>query len=243
MSDPVLDPIQRRLPDGGPVYVETPPDIEKFTGTVAEPWNTVSACLFVLIVLLWIWRLRGRYRDHVFLTACLPLLLAGGIGGVLFHGRRTSFAFFLLDVIPIYLLGLSVMIWIWVRLGPRWHHLIGFVAVLGFLQMFAQLRLPRQWAINVSYASLALMVLLPVVLALVRTRFFQGGWVVTALICFALAWVCRIADTTRPPLLTMGTHWLWHLFGAATTAALSVYVYHIEQVSLRSASTGSGHVG
>ena len=40
----------------------------------------------------------------------LPLLLVGGIGGTLYHGLRSSKANFLLDVIPIYLLGLIVTI-------------------------------------------------------------------------------------------------------------------------------------
>jgi hypothetical protein len=35
----------------------------------------------------------------------------------------------------------------------------------------------------------------------------------------------------------MGTHWLWHVFGASTTWALSIYVYHIEGMKLRNQPT------
>ncbi len=223
-----------RMPDGGPIYVETPANLEQYEGLVAEPWNTASALLFIILALAWAWRLRGHYREHVFLTICLPILTAGGIGGVLFHGTRRHHAYFLLDVIPIYFLGLCVSIWLWIRLGPKLRHLLGVIALLAFLQLTALWRLPTHWAINVSYASLALIIVIPVILALVRTRFRHAGWIYTSLACFGIAWACRIADATiRPPLLSMGTHWLWHVFGAATTAALSVYVYRIERIKLR----------
>jgi hypothetical protein len=230
MSDPVV----ARLRDGGPTYVETPPDLDHYPGLAAEPWNAASALLFVLIAAGWAWALRGRYRQHPFLTMCLPILATGGIGGVLFHGLRLYRAFFLMDVIPIFLLGLCVTLWLWVRLGPKFRHLLGVVVLLALFQMLALFQLPTHWAINVSYASLAALVLLPLALALVRTHFRHAGWVYTALACFVLAWICRIADATvRPPPLPMGTHWLWHTFGALTTAALSAYVYYIEGVPLR----------
>lgn len=233
MADEFNDPINQRLSDGGPLYVETPPDFDNYPYLIAEPWNTCSAMLFVVIPVVWFFLLRGRYRDHAFLTMCLPILATGGVGGVLFHGLRRYKAFFLMDVVPIYLLGLVVTVWLWIRLGPRLHHLLGAIALLALLQMTAHLRLPTAWAINVSYASLALLILVPLAVALLRTRFRQAGWIYTSLACFAIAWTCRISDTIRPPIFVMGTHWLWHTFGALTTLTLSIYIFHIEKVPLR----------
>ena len=85
------------MPDGGPRYKETPKD--PWSVPVAEPLNAVTASLFVFIVLAWAVRLRGRYRQFTFITACMPILLAGGIGGTLYHAFRTQRSYFLLDVI------------------------------------------------------------------------------------------------------------------------------------------------
>ncbi len=240
MPDPVSEPNHHRLPDGGPTYVETPADLANFDGIVAEPWNTASAALFVVIPLVWAWVLRGRYRQRPFLTICLPILAAGGVGGVLFHGLRRFNAFFLLDVVPIYVLGFAVSIWLWIRLSPKLHHLLGMMAVLGVIQLTAHFRLPAHWAINISYASIALIVLIPLAAALIRTHFRDWGWIATAMACFALAWLCRLADATvQPPLMPMGTHWLWHTFGALTTAAVSVYIYRIEGTPLHQVRNNS----
>lgn len=232
MPDPAADPIPQRMPDGGPIYLETPNDLANFDGIVAEPWNTASAALFVVIPMIWTWVLRGRYRQRPFLSSCLPILFAGALGGVLFHGTRRSVTFRYLDFMTIYFLGAAMSIWLWIRLGPRLRHLLGMMAVVGVIQATAHLGLPMHWSINISYALLALIVLVPIALALIRTRFRHGGWVSTALVCFAIAWICRATDDTRPPLLPMGTHWLWHAFGAVTTAAMSVFIYRIEGMSM-----------
>jgi hypothetical protein len=222
--------------DGGPIYVETPAEIrahQEFPGTVAEPWNAATAFLFVVIVIFWVARLRGRLARYPFLALSLPLLLVGGVGGTLYHGLRTWKGYFLMDVIPIYLLGLIVTIYWWIRLGPRFHHLLSMLVVLGILQVLGMWQLPTAWAINLSYATLAMLILAPLSLVLLRTRFKRSGWVATAFVAFGIAWFCRIADYWDPPLLPMGTHWLWHTFGAITTAALTEYVFLIEGVSLR----------
>ena len=224
--------------DGGPRYVETPSDLNHFSGLVAEPWNTGSAILFIIVAICWALALRGRYRDHPFLTMCLPILATGGVGGVLYHGLRAYRLFFLMDVIPIYILGLTVTIWLWIRLGPKFVHLVGLIGLLALLQLCALFQLPRQWAINVSYGSLAILILTPVVLALVRTRFRYAGWVYTSLACFAIAWIFRISDTEyQPPLLPMGTHWLWHVFAGLTTCLWALSILCLSHRRHRAAET------
>src|SRR5262245_41699770 len=139
MPDPTIT-VDRpeRAPDKGPLYTETPVELktgQPFTGGIAEPWNSATAFLFVLIVVYWIVRLRGRLKNYPFLMVALPLLFVGGVGGTLYHGLRCWVGFFLLDVVPIYLLGLIVSVYWWIRLGPRLHHLLVMLVVLGILQL------------------------------------------------------------------------------------------------------------
>jgi len=231
-----IDAKPERGLDRGPLYTETPQeirDLQPFSGSVAEPWNTVTASFFVVIVLVWIVRLRGRYSQYPFLLVTLPILLVGGIGGTLYHGSRSWVGYFLMDVVPINILGLAVSVYLWIRLGPKLRHFFAMLIVLSLIMLTGQFTLPKVWAINLSYAGLALIILVPIVLCLIRTRGRHAGWIVTALVSFVIAWFFRLADVLDPPLLPMGTHWLWHTFGALTTAALSEYVYRIEGVSLK----------
>lgn len=235
-----------RLADGGPIYKESPPDPAALTaGSIAEPWNTVTAFLFVVIVAVWAYRLRRNYRQHLFVTACLPVLFAGGIGGTLYHMHRSRFAYFLLDVLPIMALGLAAGVYLAVRLGRHagWQRvglailaavggylLLNEVIFRGLLTTFAG---NPHMVVNISYASLAAVLLIPLVIVLVRTRFRHGGLVLAALASFAIAWLMRLADNTMMTAdLPMGTHWLWHVFGAVTTVAIMEYFHRLEVETL-----------
>jgi hypothetical protein len=197
----------------------------------------IAAGIAVLIAAVWLVRLRGRYRHYPFLMCCLPILLVGGIGGTLYHAFRTERIYLLLDVIPISLLGAAGSIYLTIRLGRhfgRWRVLgasIGLVVCYIFVNevMFRTFRPSHpNLMLNLSYASLALILALPLLVVLVRTRFRHIGWVIGATLSFAIAWFCRLVDNTPVVDLRMGTHWLWHVFGAVTTYAMTEYFFLIE---------------
>ena len=224
-----------RLPDGGPRYLETPADPSLPAPFVAEPYNAVTASFFVLIACFWIGRLAGRYRRFPFLVCCLPILLAGGVGGTLYHAFRTRRAYLMLDVIPIQLLGLAGSVYLAVRLGRRFGRkrvaaisailLVAFVFVNGLLRLVPN-DIPTL-RISLNYASLAAILLIPVVITLVRSRFAHAGFVWAGLASFAIALFFRFVDPYSP--LPMGTHWLWHTFGAICTAFVVEYFYRVER--------------
>ncbi|MGL6072743.1 MAG: hypothetical protein ACRC8S_01150 [Fimbriiglobus sp.] len=234
---------QNRLPDGGPRYAETPvnPYLAE-AGRIAEPWNTVTASFFVFIVGYWLWRVGRRWRQYPFVISCLPILLAGGIGGTLYHATRTQRAYFLLDVIPISLLGFAGAVYLVVRLASSLGVikvlsvtlglLLTYLAVNGLLFQAIRFENPNM-RVNLSYASLAVIILIPVAAVLVRTRFRYGAFVGTALVSFAIAWLCRLVDNTGISELPMGTHWLWHSFGALTTQLMIVYFAKLAETELK----------
>jgi hypothetical protein len=163
----------------------------------------------------------------------MPILLAGGIGGTLYHATRLSRFFFLLDVVPISALGLAGAVFMAIRYwGGRGWWFVPAVAVFyaAVNRLFFAVIMPanNQLAINLSYASLAVVVLIPIGLVLHRTRFRYGGWVVAGVISFAIAWFFRLVDRKIATELAMGSHWLWHTFGAITTALIIEYFYLVE---------------
>lgn len=222
------------LHDGGPRYTETPLDpYAPNAPLIAEPWNAATATLFVVIAVAWLVRLRGRYDRYPFMVCCLPVLLVGGIGGTLYHAFRTQKLYLFLDVAPIQILGVAGAVFLAVRMWGKhgWLYLAGAVMVyFGMSMLLFALIMPRnqQLAISLNYASLATMILLPMALLLIRTRFRHARWVLAGLVSFAIAFFFRIADGNIRPYMPMGCHWIWHLFGAAATALILEFFYRVE---------------
>jgi hypothetical protein len=215
--------------DGGPIYTET--DLSK---TIVEPWNAGSALLFIGIVAYWAWQLRGRLNQFTFLAWCLPILLIGGIGGTIYHAFRIHMVWLVMDFMPILILCLASSIYLWRYALPKklfWFVVPPFI-LLSFVSRFLLMRLglPMPIIINSGYALLALTIVVPVVLVLVRTNWRNGGWIASAFVAFVLAVGFRLVDPEA--WLPFGTHWLWHVFGAVSAHSMIGYLYAFKQDKL-----------
>ena len=209
---------QTVLPDGGPVYAET-----NLAHKVVEPWNALSAFLFVLIVVYWAFRLKGKYRQHKFLAFVIPLLAIGGIGGTIYHAFRYSEIFLLMDWVPILMICLSAGFYFLMKSLGSWKPAVLVTLGVFLLERLVFVVFAPRIAVNASYILLAAFVLLPTWLMLHKKRYFQGKYVGFALLAFVAAIFFRIAD--RWEWLPMGTHFLWHTFGALACTMMLQYMY------------------
>ncbi len=224
-------------PAHGPLYVETDP-----ARLIVEPWNALSAGLFLLLVCYWAFRIRHDVRGHLFLAVALPILLVGGVGGTIYHAFRGAAVWLAMDWMPIVILCFAFGVYLWARIWRYWPLTILAIPVT-FLGVRAGFHyMPVAVAINISYSVMALFILVPAAAVLIRTRFRHGGWVLAAGVFFGLAIVSRMVDgwlvdrlragAAREELallsvLPMGTHFLWHVFGVVATHCGIAYVYRL----------------
>src|SRR5262249_45834404 len=153
----------------------------------------------------WLWRLRGRYRRHAFLSGCLPLLAAGGVGGTLYHAFRRSYFLYMLDVVPITLLAVAVSLYLWIKLARRWWYLLPVLPPYLAAGAIPRAEMSHR-VINACYVILALLMLLPTLLVLRLNQFRGSGWIVTAILVFFIALGFRVMDVAwRIEWLPMGT--------------------------------------
>lgn len=220
-------PIQTMPPDGGMPYTET-----NMAHLFPEPFNAVTAVLFLLIAIFWTVKIKGNFKQHPFLTYCLVLLYIGGIGGTIYHSFRQWPVFIMMDWLPIMLLCVSAGIYFLAK-RTKWYYAL--VMVLGYFLVQMSLRRlftgsNQHFFINVNYALLAAMVLLPVLSYLMYTKWKAGKWVGFAFLAFILALTFRIVD--KWALLSFGTHFLWHSFGAIATYCMFNYIYLTQKKQL-----------
>lgn len=216
------------LPDGAGYYAETNPDY-----FVMEPYNAVSSLAFLIPVIYFMIKLRGRNKKFIFLTYCMPLLFIGGIGSTIFHAFRISPVFLLLDVLPIALLTLSVSVYFWIKiLKQKWLVFI-MVPAFVFMRYLVFIHYRTTMAVNISYLFTGMMIFVPGIIFLHKTKYQFSGKLIGAVLLFLLALFFRRFDFEGLVLLPMGTHWLWHISCAAGAFLLGDYLYNLKIEQLK----------
>lgn len=209
-------------PDGGSLYAET-----NMQHLFPEPFNTFTSCFFLFIAIYWTVKIWGKSKEHTFLSGAVILLYIGGIGGTIYHGLRQWGFFIMMDWLPIMLLCVSAGVFFLAKL-TRWYYAVGLVVLYIAFQYYARQQMSDgnlQLFININYAVLAGIVLLPVTGYLMGTSFKNGRWVLFALLAFIFALTFRVAD--KWSWLREGTHFLWHTFGAVAAFCMFKYIYLI----------------
>ncbi|WP_017733538.1 hypothetical protein [Nafulsella turpanensis] len=223
--------ITTQLPtDGGTIYRETIPGGDY----LAEPWNAISSLSILLPAVYWAWKLRGRYREYPFITFCIPLLFLGGLGSTLFHALRNSRLLLLLDVTPTAILMLSLAIYFWVKILPKWWWVIPIVAASLLWRFWARYYLPLDLAINITYAVTGSLIFIPTIILLYRTRMAHSSFIIVSAVFFITSLIFRKLDSWEQDVLPMGTHFLWHIFSGVGAFFLAEYLY---KVHLKDAET------
>ncbi|MCF8364689.1 MAG: ceramidase [Bacteroidales bacterium] len=217
-----------RLADGGSLYFET-----DFDHWFVEPWNAFSSLTFLIPVFYLLWKLRGHHREYAFLIFwAAPLMAIGGLGSTIYHAFRASQFFLFMDFVPIALLTISVSIYLWLKVLPHWLWVVLIILVSVGLRFIAFAIFSGSARINTSYFLTGMMIFIPSIIFLLRTRFYEIKNLTFGATFLALALFFRYADDFSPPLLPNGTHWLWHVSTSVGAIFLAAYLAKITKISL-----------
>lgn len=212
-----------KIPEYGPLYKET--DMSQF---IVEPWSTFSNFLFTILIVYWFVKIWNQKKEYRFLFFSLFIVAISNIGGIIYHAKRDALFWLLLDALPIMILALSVGIYFWIKIKAKWY-VWGASILLPFALVFLAhsiFKIPDQVAPNIGYTAMAITIITPVILFLFKTKFQYSMWFFASVVGFGISIFFRIIDLeSNISFLPMGTHWLWHTFGAFSTHFLIMYIY------------------
>jgi len=229
-KDPEWLKYHATMVDTGPLYTET-----EFGHVIVEPWNAVTSLAFLIPAIYWLWRVRFDFRRYPILVICGVLLFVGGMGSTLFHAFRSSRALIVMDFLPMGLACLCMSGYFWYRvLYQKWYWVASILVPTLVLRQSLFDWLNHHNAINVSYFLTGTMIFLPLLLRLIQTHWKGLLDVAVALLCFASALFFRQIDAWHPPVISIGTHFLWHLLGAWGSFHLARHLYKAEESNHKS---------
>ncbi len=206
--------------DSGPIYQET------MAGRLpVEPFNTYSNILFLFILIYFSLKVYKDYKNHRFLAWSLPVLFTGFVGGTVYHATRSHDMWMYMDWLPIVILCLAVSVYYTVKLRISRRKRLLLAMLILFLVFGVQLiPLSGHVKTSVGYIATVLGLLLPIVTYFLTTKLYHWGYVLLAFLSFGLAISFRILDNFLY-IFPMGTHWLWHIFGALSVFFLINFIY------------------
>lgn len=206
--------------DSGPIYQET------LAGRLpVEPFNTFSNIFFLMIILYFSFKVYANYSKHRFLAWSLPVLFLGFIGGTVYHATRSHDIWMFMDWLPIVILCLSVSLYYIFQLHISKLAKVIFTLTVLFLVLGVQfVPLPQHENTSIGYIATAIGILLPIVTYLISNKSIFWSYVLLAFLSFGVAITFRVLDNIIY-ILPMGTHWLWHTFGALSVFFLMNFIY------------------
>lgn len=212
------------IPDGGPLYAET-----NLNNILVEPWNAISSLVYLIPAFYCFVWINRRFKYYSFLTMAAILLTLGGIGSTVYHAFRSSTVFLALDVLPIQLLTLLTIIYFWLRLfRKRWIAILILLVFAG-VKTLLYYTTSGSYGVNLAYFLNGVMMFLPIVLYLGRTRFKNWNYIILSILFFAVSLYCRHADLHFVEYMYMGSHWLWHVFSAVGSGFLGYYLFSVRK--------------
>lgn len=207
----------------GPIYTET--DLSRFP---VEPWNTYSNILFLFIVLYFAYKTKLRFRDYPLIVTALPILLIGFIGGTVFHATRGDRMWLIMDFVPIFLLSFLASWVFWYQVTQRFFlsALLLCLPILISKLLRDYLYTERHLSISLGYSVLALGIIIPAILHSKSRTWKDVRLLIISFALFGAAITFRQIDCCLGArLFPMGTHFLWHIFGALSTFCLMNYIF------------------
>jgi hypothetical protein len=188
------------------------------SGILAQPVNAVSSLafsVFGLVLLFSMSRYDGPERVNRLIIGIL--MIATGIGSVLFHGPQGSASHFLHDVTI--LLTMTAIVTMNVAGLLRWTEQRVWLILVGTALVISAVLLIWPSSTNVV-AGIALVALVVQDVALHRAGSIRTGWWIAAIVAMAVALLFFVVGRTGGPLCDSSSlfqgHALWHILSATT---------------------------
>lgn len=222
-TDSVLKGDEILHTDGGPHYTES-----QFEHLIPEPINMLSAAIFMFIALYWFVKASRQATSFRFLKLSSIILAIGGLGGTIYHGFRIYEWAMWMDWIPILVLCIAAAAYFIYSIYKNIYLALLALLLAVVLQVVNFTAIPDWINTSTSYGILGAFILVPLIMALVKTKFLFWPYPAIALAAFIMALTFRLGDRNQW-LEPIGTHFLWHTFGAVACHAMFYYLFHFKK--------------
>ena len=182
----------------------------------AEPLNALTNVAFLLAA--WgAWRLCSKYpsaKTSGLIRALISIMMIIGLGSFLFHTVATRWAEWA-DVLPI-MVFMLLYLWLVLTMFFGWSIWLKFIGlgVYFAVTFYLEAAVPGTFLWGGALYVPTLLLMIAIVIALYWYRSRAADAILAATIVFLLSFTVRTLDVEVCSVLSVGTHFLWHLLNA-----------------------------
>ena len=205
-----------------------PPNAETVAGGFpAEPLNAISNLGFLLVLVYWALKTKFRIRLYPVIVITMPLMFCALVAGTMHHILRSDKVWHSITLLCIFFAVVNACVYLWYRVTESW--MKSFLCVMAvplvFRLFLASLTFPEKISVAVVFVVMALAMLIPAVVHCMRNHLKNLELLVISSLAFMIALIFREADANLVGIMPLGTHFLWHIFGAVSLFYLLKYLF------------------
>jgi hemolysin III len=206
------------------------PNAETIQGRFpVEPLNAVTSLAFLVVAIYWARRTRMKLSRHPLVVMSVPVLFVGALGGMAHHAFRGFRDIRHLDMLMAFYGVAMACVFFWHKVTKSW--VMSFSMTLLFPVAF-RYALPDSHVIgsaSVVFAALSLSLLPPVAIRCWMDGMRRVSYLLASSAFFLVGMFFRELDSLHDLVAPVGTHCLWHVFGALSVCAVLGYAYELEE--------------
>jgi len=192
-----------------------------------EPLNTVSNIVFLVLLIYWLKKVGFKYSRYPLIAIVLPVMFLGLITATIHHSLRIDKAWKTITVLSIFYSVVMTCVYFWYRVSERWlsAFFLTMLFPLLFWMFYLNVELVEKINLSIIYTAMSIAVFIPGVLFCIKDKLKNLKLLALSSFLFTIGMVCRMSDLALQPFFSYGTHFLWHIFGAASVFVLLRYIY------------------
>ena len=212
--------------DGCSVNAETVPG--RFP---VEPLNTVSNIVFLVLLIYWLKKVGFKYSRYPLIVIVLPMMFLGLIAATIHHSLRIDKVWKTITVLSIFYSVVMTCVYFWYRVSEKWlsAFFLTMLFPLIFWMFYLNVEVVEKINLSVIYVAMSIAVFIPWFLFCIRNKLKNLNLLALSSFLFTIGMVCRMSDLRFQPFFSYGTHFLWHIFGAASVFVLLKYIYFADE--------------
>ncbi len=196
-----------------------------------EPLNAVSNLCFLIVIYYWIKKTRCNFGRYPLIVISMPIIFVGIVAGIIHHLFRVYKVWNTITMLSVFYLVIMLCVYLWYRIAGRWFHAFIFTMIIpvSFWITTLSAGVVNKLTVPIVFAAFSVALIIPAMVLCIKNKLKHLELIGGASFLFFVGMLFRIVDMQSISVISRGTHFLWHILGAATLFVVIKFIYLIDE--------------